>query len=35
VIEPQIKQRYPLRDAAQAQAALESRQTSGATVLTV
>lgn len=35
VIEPQIRQRYPLHDAAQAHIALESRQTSGATVLTV
>ena len=33
IIEPQIKQRWPLREAAAAHIALESRQTSGASVL--
>lgn len=33
VIQPQIQQRYPLREAAAAHRALESRQTRGATVL--
>ena len=33
VIRPQINQRFPLLDAAQAHVALESRQTSGASVL--
>ncbi len=35
VITAKVHQRWPLRDAAQAHIALESRQTSGATVLTV
>jgi NADPH2:quinone reductase len=34
-VKVEIKQRFPLKDAAEAQRALEARETSGSTVLTV
>ena len=34
-VKVEIKQRFPLKDAAEAQRALEARETSGSTVLTI